>query len=341
MDKILCGLPLIKSPNLLVGLEKPADAGIYKLTKDIAIIQTVDYFTPIIDDPYTFGQIAVANALSDIYAMGGKPLTAMNIVCFPKKELKISVLKEIIHGGIEKMHEAGVLLLGGHTVDDLELKYGLAATGIVHPKKIVTNANAQPGDELVLTKPLGTGIIATAIKAGLAKKETVKKIVQSMNTLNEKAARIMLAIGVNPALAPPLHAGAGLACKSGVNACTDITGFGLLGHAYQMAFNSNVGIKIYLDNVPIFLETKKFLEEGLVPAGLYANRDFYLPHLETQCLKEDLDILFDPQTSGGLLISVPEKKSGKLLKKLLDEGINSASLIGEVIKKPKAKIIVE
>ncbi len=311
---------MIKDSHLLVGLEKPADAGIYELTKDIAIIQTVDYFTPIVDDPYTFGQVAVTNALSDIYAMGGKPITAMNIVCFPKKELKISVLREIIKGGIEKMHEAGVLLLGGHTVDDLELKYGLAATGIVHPKKIVTNANAHPGDKLILTKPLGTGIIATAIKAGLAKKETVKKIIQAMTTLNERAAKIMLGLGVN--------------------ACTDITGFGLLGHTYQLAVNSNVGIKIYLDNVSIFPETKKFVKEGFVPAGLYANRDFYLPHIETNLSKENLDILFDPQTSGGLLISVPEKKSGKLLEKLLNEGIKDACLIGEVIAKPARKIVV-
>lgn len=320
MDKILCGLPLIKNPNLLVGLEKPADAGIYKLTEEIALIQTVDYFTPIVDDPYTFGQVAVTNALSDIYAMGGKPLTAMNIVCFPKKDLKISVLKEIIRGGLDKMHEAGVLLLGGHTVDDLELKYGLAVTGIIHPKRIVTNANAKPGDKLILTKPLGTGIIATATKAGSAKKETVKKIVQSMTTLNERTAKIMLEIGVN--------------------ACTDITGFGLLGHTYQLATNSNVGIKIYLDNVPIFPETKKFLKEGFVPAGLYANRDFYLPHIETSLPKESLDILFDPQTSGGLLISVPEKKSGKLLEKLFEQGISKASLVGEVIKKPARKIFI-
>lgn len=326
---------MIKDSKLLVGLEKPADAGIYQLTKDLAIIQTVDYFTPIVDDPYTFGQIAVANALSDIYAMGGKPITAMNIVCFPKKELKISILKEIIRGGMDKMHEAGVLLIGGHTVDDLELKYGLAATGIVHPKKIVTNANAQPGDKLILTKPLGTGIIATAIKAGVAKKETVKKIVHSMTMLNESAARIMLERGNH---------------LIGVNACTDITGFGLIGHTYQLAVNSNVGIKIYLENVPMFPEVKKFLKEGFVPGGLYANRDFYLPHIETNPAlarkggtslpRENLDILFDPQTSGGLLISVPENKSGKLLKKLFEQGIKSASLIGEVVAKPARKIVI-
>ena len=330
MDKILCDLPLVKNSKLLVGLEKPADAGIYKLTKDIAIIQTVDYFTPIVDDPYAFGQIAVANALSDIYAMGGKPLTAMNIVCFPKKELEISVLKDIIRGGIDKMHEAKVLLLGGHTVDDLELKYGIAATGIIHPKKIITNSKAKIGDKLILTKPLGTGIIATAIKAGMAKKETIKITVNSMLTLNEKAAKIMLEIGVNPAPA----------CRSGVNACTDITGFGLLGHTYQMVFNSNVGIIIYSEKVPLLPEIKNFIEQGLVPVGLYANRDFYLPYIETNLPSEQLEILFDPQTSGGLLISVPENKSEKLLRNLLTAGIKDASLIGEVIKKPKRKIIV-
>lgn len=320
MDKILCDLPLVKNSKLLVGLEKPADAGIYKLTRDVAIIQTVDYFTPIVDDPYTFGQIAVANALSDIYAMGGKPLTAMNIVCFPKKDLEISILKDIIRGGIDKMHEAKVLLLGGHTVDDLELKYGIAATGIIHPKKIITNSKAKIGDKLILTKPLGTGIIATAIKAGMAKKETIEIMVNSMLTLNEKAAKIML--------------------KIGVNACTDITGFGLLGHTYQVAFNSNVGIKIYSRYVPLLPEVKNFIKQGLVPAGLYANRDFYLSYIETNLPTEQLEILFDPQTSGGLLISVPEKKSKKLLRNLLTAGIKDTSLIGEVIAKPARKIVV-
>lgn len=320
MDKILCDLPLIKDSKLLVGLEKPADAGIYKLTESLAIIQTVDYFTPIVDEPYTFGQIAVANALSDIYAMGGKPLTAMNIVCFPKKELKLQVLKDILRGGLDKMHEAKVLLIGGHTVDDLELKYGIAATGIVHPKKIVTNSAAKVGDKLILTKPLGTGIIATAIKAGMGGKGIVKKMTTLMTTLNAKAAKIMLEISVN--------------------ACTDITGFGLLGHTYQIAFNSNVGIAIYSEKVPLLPKVKEFAEQGFVPAGLYANRNFYLPHIKTKLPTEELDILFDPQTSGGLLISVPENKSGKLLKKLLDQGIKDASLVGEVIKKPEGKIIV-
>lgn len=307
----------------MVGLEKADDAGVYKLTEKTALIQTVDFFTPMVDDPYTFGQIAAANALSDIYAMGGKPLTAMNIVGFPSKTLKISVLKQLLKGGLEKIQEAGAVLVGGHTVDDVELKYGLAVSGIVHPAKIITNANARIGDKLILTKPIGLAIISTAIKAGKASRQIINKAVKSMTFLNRKASEIMQAIGVN--------------------ACTDITGFSLLGHIHEMAENSGVSTTINLSSVPYFPEAKVFAQQGFIPGATYRNKEFYLPHIKIKTLISDalLNILFDPQTSGGLLISVPSSKSQRLLKRLHAEGIKTATIIGEVIKARKGQIVIE
>ncbi|GAG21171.1 unnamed protein product, partial [marine sediment metagenome] len=210
----MCRLPLVDDPNLLVGLERGDDAGVYKLNDDLAIIQTIDFITPIVDDPYTFGQIAAANALSDVYAMGGKPLTAMNVVCFPIQNQDISVLGEILRGGWDKLREAEVALVGGHSIEDPELKYGLSVTGVVHPTKMVTKEGAKTGDKLILTKPLGTGIVSTAIKGGVAGEEAVARIAVSMTTLNKRASELMQ--------------------EAGVHACTDITGFGLLGHACGM-----------------------------------------------------------------------------------------------------------
>ena len=207
-----------------MGIERAEDAGVYKLTDELAIIQTMDFFTPIVDDPYTFGQIAVANALSDVYAMGGSALTAMNIVCFPEKTMDMSILKEILAGGLDKMHEAGVLLVGGHSVEDQELKYGLSVTGIIHPAKVVLNTGAEVGDVLILTKPLGTGIISTAIKGEVAGEEAVAKITRSMSALNRRASELMQEVGVH--------------------ACTDVTGFGLLGHAAEMIEGTDVGMVI-------------------------------------------------------------------------------------------------
>ncbi len=299
------------------------DAGVYKLTEDMAIIQTIDFFTPIVDDAYAFGQIAAANALSDVYAMGGKPLTAMNVVCFPVKSLDISVLENILRGGLDKMREAGVTLVGGHTIDDTELKYGLSVTGTVHPKRMVTNSGAKTGDRLVLTKPLGTGIISTALKAGKVNEETVAKVTKSMATLNNKASELMQEVGVH--------------------ACTDITGFGLLGHACQVAENSEVGIKIHSASVPFFPEAEEFAKTGLCPAGLHRNREFYSPMVEftTQVPEHVQDILFDPQTSGGLLISLAPEAAQRLLDRLHEAGVPDATIIGEVTSRPTPRVLVE
>ena len=299
------------------------DAGVYKLTEDMAIIQTIDFFTPIVDDAYTFGQIAAANALSDVYAMGGKPLTAMNVVCFPVKSLDISVLGNILRGGLDKIHEAGVTLVGGHSIDDAELKYGLSVTGTVHPKRLVTNSGAKAGDKLVLTKPLGTGITSTALKAGVVNEEAVAKVTKSMATLNNKASELMQ--------------------EEGVHACTDITGFGLLGHACQLADNSQIGIKIYFASVPFFPKTEEFAKMGLCPGGLHRNREFYSQMVEftTQVPEHVQDILFDAQTSGGLLISLAPEAAQRLLDRLHEAGVPEASIIGEVIIRPTPGILVE
>ena len=299
------------------------DAGVYKLTEDMAIIQTIDFFTPIVDDAYAFGQIAAANALSDVYAMGGKPLTAMNVVCFPTKSLDISVLENILRGGLDKMREAGVTLVGGHSIDDTELKYGLSVTGTVHPKRMVTNSGAKAGDRLVLTKPLGTGIISTALKAGKVSEETVAKVTRSMATLNNKASELMQEVGVH--------------------ACTDITGFGLLGHACQVAENSEVGIKIHSASVPFFPEAEEFAKTGLCPAGLHRNREFYSQMVEftTQVPEYVQDILFDPQTSGGLLISLAPEAAQRLLDSLHEVGVPDATIIGEVTSRPMPRVLVE
>jgi selenide,water dikinase len=304
-------------------MESLDDAGVYKLSDDLAIIQTIDFFTPIVDDPYDFGQIAVANALSDVYAMGGKPLTAMNVVCFPIKKLDISVLKDTLKGGIDKMKEAGVTLVGGHSIDDAELKYGLSVTGIVHPERLVTNSGAKVGDKLILTKPLGTGIISTALKAGKSSKETTAKVTKYMAALNKKASELMQDVGVH--------------------ACTDITGFGFLGHACQLAQNSQVGIKINFSSVPLFTEVEEFARAGLCPGGLHRNREFYGKMVEFSKQVPDYiqDILFDPQTSGGLLIVLAPEAAEPLVKKLHKAGVQDAVIVGEAISKPMGKILVE
>ena len=319
----MCGLPLIHDPNLIVGLEKADDAGVYKLSEDLAIIQTIDFFTPIVDDPYTFGQIAVANALSDVYAMGGKPLTAMNVVCFPIKALDISVLREILRGGLEKMKEAGVALVGGHSVDDVELKYGLSVTGVMHPSKVVTKTGAKAGDKLILTKPLGTGIISTAIKGRVAGEETMTKVAGHMATLNKVASEAMQEIGVN--------------------ACTDITGFGLLGHACEMIQDSEIGMKIRTASVPVFAEAMEFAQMGMIPGGTYRNKEFRssMVKMPTEVPEYVQDVLFDPQTSGGLFIAVSAAKANLLLSRLHEAGVVEARIVGEVVGQPKERIIIE
>lgn len=303
-------------------MERADDAGVYKLSEDLAIIQTVDFFTPIVDDPYMFGQIATANALSDVYAMGGRPLTAMNIVCFPIKTMDISILQEILKGGLEKMREAGATLVGGHSVEDSELKYGLSVTGTIHPSKVLTNVGAEVGDRLILTKPLGTGIINTAIKAGMAKEESIEMVTNYMARLNKTASEVMQELGAR--------------------ACTDVTGFGLLGHAFEMIQGTGKGIIIHASSVPIFPEATSFAEMGLVPGGTYRNRDFRIHQvdIDPDVSPYLLDILFDPQTSGGLLIAVPGEKAEKMVKKLKERGIDEAAIIGRVVDEPKERIIV-
>ena len=309
--------------NLIVGLDRADDAGVYKVNDALAIIQTVDFFTPIVDDPYWFGQIAAANALSDVYAMGGVPKTAMNLVAFPVKDMDISILRQIIQGGLDKMTEAGVVLVGGHSVEDKELKYGLSVTGFVHPDRVLLKKNLQPGDQLILTKPLGTGIINTAIKGGLASPEIIGTVTQLMATLNRDAAEIMK--------------------KYPVSACTDITGFGFLGHLSEMVQDSGLGIRIQADNVPILPETLKYAAMGMVPAGAFKNREFYECGVEFAASVDRLvqDVLFDPQTSGGLLISVGGEKANALLEDLRRKGIQDAAIVGEVAPEPKEKIKVQ
>jgi selenide, water dikinase len=315
-------LPFQTDPNLIAGMERAEDAGVYKLTADLAIVQTVDFFTPIVDNPYDFGRIAVANSLSDVYAMGGKPITALNVVCFPKDTMDFSILRKVLKGGLDMLHEARVILLGGHTVDDPELKYGLSVTGTIHPDKVVHNHGARPGDVLILTKPLGTGIISTAIKRGAASKVAIARVTKSMTTLNRAASEEML--------------------KVGVNACKDITGFGLLGHAGEMVEGKEVGMEIDASAVPIFPEAKEYSDEGMVPGGTGRNRDYrqHMVDMSKTVPQYMQDILFDPQTSGGLLIAVPKAKAAKLLKNLHAAGVVEATVIGTVTAENKGRIRV-
>lgn len=318
--EILQTLPPFEDPNLLVGFEAASDAAVYRLRDDLALIATLDFFTPIVDDPYWFGQIAAANSLSDVYAMGGIPFLALNILCFPKKGDK-EILRAILQGGAEKVREAGAVLAGGHSVDDQEIKYGLAVVGTVHPRRFVTNAGAKPGDVLFLTKPIGTGIIATAIKGDLVDKNVVVRTVKIMATLNRAAAEVMN--------------------KVGANAATDITGFGLLGHALEMAQASKVQLIISASKVPIIKEALELLRLGLIPEGDYENVRFCKKSVE---IAPEVDqslalLLHDAQTSGGLLISVARDKAQTFYEELLKKGVFEAAQIGHVEAGP-AKVVV-
>jgi selenide,water dikinase len=309
--------------NVIVGLDRADDAGVYKISDDLALIQTVDFFTPIVDDPYGFGQIAAANALSDVYAMGGIPKTAMNLVAFPVREMDLSVLRQIIQGGLDKLTEASVVLVGGHSIEDKELKYGLSVTGFVDPARVLTKTNLRPGDRLVLTKSLGTGIINTAIKAGMASAELAGRVTHLMAALNRDAARIML--------------------KFNVSACTDVTGFGLLGHLAEMVCGSSAGVRVFSSQVPVIAEALEFAAMGIIPAGAHKNRHFRDPMtiFAAQVKRALQDVLFDPQTSGGLLISVSRHQAGDLVSALENAGIGDAAQIGEVLRGPDEKIWVE
>ena len=304
-------------------MEHAEDAGVYRLRDDLAIIQTVDFFTPIVDDPYDFGRIAVTNALGDVYAMGGRPITAMNIVCFPIKKMDVGILREILRGGLDQMREANVLLIGGHSVEDDEPKYGLSVTGVIHPDKVLLNRGALPGDRLILTKPLGTGIVSTAVKGGVADPALAARSVACMTTLNRRAAELM-------------------AERSDIHACTDVTGFGFLGHALEMIEGGETGMEIHAAAVPRFPGLQPLVEEGIVPGGLIRNRKFREKQIEVgpDCPAWLVDLLFDPQTAGGLLIALPDAAAAELLAHMHGAGISEAAIVGKVTTAPRGKIRV-
>jgi selenide,water dikinase len=299
--------------NVIIGLDRADDAGVYRISDDLALIQTVDFFTPIVDDPYWFGQIAAANALSDVYAMGGTPKTAMNLVAFPAKTMNLSILRRIIEGGIDKLAEAGVVLVGGHSIEDKEIKYGLSVTGFIHPEQVLAKKGLRTGDRLVITKPLGTGIVNTAIKADMASEELSKKVTRLMAALNRPAAKVM--------------------ADFDVSACTDVTGFGLLGHLAEMVQGSGRSAVIVSGQVPILPESEGFAGMGLIPAGAYKNRAFreQMITFAAAVPRTLQDLLFDPQTSGGLLISVRDTQCNDLVVALQGEGVTDAAEIGMVV----------
>ncbi len=292
--------------ELLVDFRHSEDAGVYKISDDVAIVQTVDFFPPVVDDPYSFGQIAAANSLSDVYAMGGRPVTALSIVCFPLHELDVSVLKAIAEGGMSKLREAGCVLLGGHSIKDDSVKYGLAVTGLIHPSKILLNNTPKPEEHLILTKPIGNGIINTAIRLGKADDDLIEIVTRSMAMLNKTAAEVIV--------------------EYPVSACTDVTGFGLAGHAFEMIQDTKVGIALDFNAVPLYPQTAVMAKKGLVPGGTKGNISYRIDHVQdgSELPKWILDILFDPQTSGGLLISVPPSVSSQIIEQLNEKGIPAA-----------------
>jgi len=306
-------------PNVLVGFDTADDAGVYKISSELALVQTVDFFTPIVDDPYTFGQIAATNSLSDVYAMGGRPMSALAMVCFPEKA-DLEILGQILAGGLSKMMEAKCTVIGGHSVRDPEIKFGYAITGSIHPERVLTNANAQVLDSLILTKSLGTGVISTAIKKGEAKPAWIDAAVKSMTTLN--------------------MAGIEAAKDFRVHSATDITGFGLIGHLREMAMGSKVSIRLHAGSVPWLEGALDCVRAGFVPGGLKANREFAecAVGYESDIPEEIKTMLFDPQTAGGLLLSVAAEDARPLLDKLLDTGV-PAALIGEVL--PTGKPLIQ
>jgi len=323
LAQVLSKLPSAADPNIIVGLSTSDDAAVYRVSDDLAIVFTADFFTPIVDEPYEFGRIAVTNALSDIYAMGGTPAIALNLVAFPADSLPAEILEEILRGGSEQASSAGVSIVGGHSIDDREPKYGLAIVGFVHPDKAISNASAKPGDVLVLTKPIGTGVISTAIKKGVASESEISEAVRWMTTLNRDASLAMQ--------------------KIGVNACTDITGFGLLGHLYELAYASRVNVALRLKDVPTITGMKKLLTQDMAPGGAYRN----LAYIESigaviwdgEFSEEDKLILSDPQTAGGLLISVEESKIHALVEELNAHSV-PAAVIGRIISDGDGRITV-
>lgn len=315
-------LPRPEHPDLLVGVNTVDDAGVFRLSDELALVQTVDFFTPIVDDPYTYGAIAAANSLSDIYAMGGEPMTGLNIVCYPKSVVSSDMLAEILRGGHDKAMEAGCIIVGGHSVEDKEMKYGIAVTGKVNPNKILTNAKAQPGDALVLTKPLGTGIMTTAFKLDSITDEQYQAITNSMLTLNRIASK--------------------LAVDYGAHACTDITGFGLLGHAWGMANASQVGLVFYAAKIPTFPGMDAVAAKGYQTKGEVSNREYVQEHvqIDEQITPDRIRVLYDPQTSGGLLIAVSAEAVEEFVHVLKKEGVKDASIVGYVTHENAGNIVV-
>jgi selenide,water dikinase len=307
---------------VLVGLEKPDDAGVYRLSDDIALVETVDFFTPIVDDPELFGRIAAANSLSDVWAMGARAVSAVNVVCFPSGKMDIEVLRRVLAGGLETLREAGVALLGGHSVDDPELKYGLAVTGVVHPDRFVKNSGARAGDRLVLTKPLGTGIVATGIKGAAAAEESVAAAVASMTALNRRPAELML--------------------EHGARAATDVTGFGLVGHASEMVEEGDVGLAIDSGSVPLLTGARELAAMGMLAAGLHRNREFYACRvtIDPDVQQPVADLLHDPQTSGGLLVALAPDAAEEFVMALTAGGSPEARVIGEFTDRDPGKIVV-
>lgn len=310
LDKALCGLSQPDYPNLIADFKTSEDAGVYRISDDIALIQTLDFFPPIVDDPFTFGQITAANALSDIYAMGAKPITALSIVCFPKDKMDMKYLRQTMDGGMNKLIEAETALVGGHSLEDEELKFGFAVTGLIHPDKVLRNNTLKPGETLILTKPLGTGAINTALRAGMASDQAITQAIKSMTTLNKEAAEIIK--------------------DYPVSACTDVTGFGLIGHACEMMLNTEAGIHFNLPSINTFPNAMEYLSMGLIPAGTYRNKEYRIKFIRNtdNLSPETLDIMFDPQTSGGLLFSVPHKFSTEIMNRLMDSGLEP-SITGE------------
>ncbi|HEX7411362.1 MAG TPA: selenide, water dikinase SelD [Bacteroidales bacterium] len=323
LEDILSQLPPINDPNVLVGPADSDDAAVYRISDEIALVQTVDFFTPVVDDPYHFGAIAAANAISDIYAMGAKPLFALNILGFPTGRLPLEVLRRILQGANDKAHEAGIHILGGHSIEDPEPKFGMAVTGIVHPGKIITNAGLRPGDALVLTKPIGLGVIATAVKRGIASPEIAAEAIRIMSALNAKAAELMAAYNVS--------------------SCTDVTGFGLLGHLSEMTMASKADATIWVDSVPFISGVAELVRAGAVPGGTLNNISYFSPGIIVEQSVSDVikTLLFDAQTSGGLLIGLPKQHVDQLLTGLHSNGIIAAACIGEIVKEGTGVITVK
>ena len=318
---MLSALPRMQHPDLIVGMETSDDAGVFRLRDDLAIVNTVDFFTPVVDDPYTYGQISAANSLSDVYAMGGEPKTALNIVCFPQSGIDKEILVDILRGGADKAAEAGVVVVGGHSVADDEIKYGMAVTGVIDPHRVHRNVGAQVGDVLVLTKPLGTGILTTALKKAHLSEEEYGAVVASMATLNREAAQVML--------------------RHTVHACTDITGFSLMGHSCEMAMGSDVTLRLQSTALPLLPGALRLALEGYITGGCKRNRTYLADKVRVlPDVPQDLnEVAFDPQTSGGLLMAVPEREAAALVRDLLSEGVLAAVVIGEAV--PRGEVWVE